>query len=419
MRRRSRAVGLTAGALAWLILAALCARPLPAAAAGRPAEAAACKFRVPGRPPSPGQEADLAGVAVLSACNVWVVGSSARGSLIEHWNGRGWQVLASPGPPSGDFSAVSAVSPASIWAVGSYADGGVTKALIAHWDGTRWRQAATPPLTGKYTILTGVQAVSNHDVWAVGIAQDKALILRWNGTFWARAVYPSPGILSELDGVSATAAADVWAVGSYTTATTQRSLILHWNGTCWARVGYQGPGISSELDGVSATTAAGVWAVGSYTTATTQRSLILHWAGAKWVSVPGPHPGSGSELLGVSVMSPLRAWAVGDYSGQQLNPFAVRWNGTSWRQVPTPPLRPPGYNSILAGVAAVCGHDVWAVGTDLEPVALHWNGSAWQTLEANVPGTYNNVAADRADDAWAVGNYVNGSHNQALAVRLR
>ena len=370
MRRRSRAVGLTAGALAWLILAALSARPLPAAAAGRPAEAAACKIRVPGRPPSPGQEADLAGVAVLSACNVWVVGSSARGSLIEHWNGRGWQVLASPGPQSGDFSAVSAVSPASIWAVGSYADGGVTKALIAHWDGTRWRQAATPPLTGKYTILTGVQAVSNHDVWAVGIAQDKALILRWNGTFWARAVYPSPGILSELDGVSATAAADVWAVGSYTTATTQRSLILHWNG-------------------------------------------------AKWVSVPGPHPGSGSELLGVSVMSPLRAWAVGDYSGQQLNPFAVRWNGTSWRQVPTPPLRPPGYNSILAGVAAVSGHDVWAVGTDLEPVALHWNGSAWQILEASVPGTYNNVAADRAGDAWAVGNYVNGSHNQALAVRLR
>ena len=309
-------------------------------------------------------------MAVLSACNVWVVGSSARGSLIEHWNGRGWQVLASPGPRSGDFSAVSAVSPASIWAVGSYADGGVTKALIAHWDGTRWRQAATPPLTGKYTILTGVQAVSNHDVWAVGIAQDKALI-------------------------------------------------LHWNGTCWARVGYQGPGISSELDGVSATTAAGVWAVGSYTTATTQRSLILHWNGAKWVSVPGPHPGSGSELLGVSVMSPLRAWAVGDYSGQQLNPFAVRWNGTSWQQVPTPPLRPPGYNSSLAGVAAVSGHDVWAAGTDLEPVALHWNGSAWQILEASVPGTYNNVAADRAGDAWAVGNYVSGSYNQALAVRLR
>jgi hypothetical protein len=370
MRRRSRAAGLTAGVLAWLILAALSARPLPAAAAGRPAEAADCKSRVPGQPPSPGQEADLAGVAVLSACNVWVVGSSARGSLIEHWNGRGWQVLASPGPQSGDFSAVSAVSPASIWAVGSYADGAVTKALIAHWDGTRWRQAAIPPLTGKYTILTGVQAVSDRDVWAVGIAQDKALILRWNGTFWARAGHPSPGIFSELDGVSATAAA-------------------------------------------------GVWAVGSYTTATTQRSLILHWTGAKWVSVPGPHPGSGSELLGVSVMSPLRAWAVGDYSGQQLNPFAARWNGTSWRQVPTPPLRPPGYNSILDGVAAASGHDVWAVGTDLEPVALHWNGSTWQILQANVPGTYNNVAADRAGDAWAVGNYVNGSHNQALAVRLR
>ena len=188
MRRRSRAVGLAAGVFVSLILAALSARPLPAVAAGRPAEAVACKSRVPGQPPSPGQEADLEGVAVLSACNVWVAGASARGSLIEHWNGRGWKVAASPGLRSGDFSGVSAVSPASIWAVGSYADGAVTKALIAHWDGTRWHQSATPPLSGKYTILAGVQAVSNRDVWAVGISQDKALILHWNGTRWARAI---------------------------------------------------------------------------------------------------------------------------------------------------------------------------------------------------------------------------------------
>jgi hypothetical protein len=370
MDRRSRAVGLTAGVFVLLVLAALGARPLPAAAVGRSAGAVACKSRVPGQPPSPGQTADLEGVAVLSACDVWAVGASARGPLIEQWNGRGWQVAASPGPRSGDFSAVSAVSVASIWAVGSYTSGTETKALIAHWDGTRWRQVTAPALSGKYTVLTGVQAVSPRDVWAVGIAQDKALI-------------------------------------------------LHWNGTRWARVSYLSPGNSSELDGVSGSATADVWAVGSYTTATAQRSLILHWTGAKWVSVPGPHPGSGSELLGVSVISPLRAWAAGDYSGQQLNPLAVRWTGTAWGQVPAPPLRPPGYNSILDGVAAVSDHDVWAVGTDLDPVALHWNGTAWQILDAGVPGTYNNVAADQAGDAWAVGNYLNGSRNQAFAVRLR
>ena len=121
----------------------------------------------------------------------------------EHWNGRGWKVLASPGPRSGDFSAVSAVSPASIWAVGSYADGAVTKALIAHWDGSRWRQAGTPPLSGKSTILTGVQAASNRDVWAVGIAQDRALFLHWNGNRWGRVGYPGPGISSGLDAVGA------------------------------------------------------------------------------------------------------------------------------------------------------------------------------------------------------------------------
>jgi hypothetical protein len=82
-------VGLTAGVLVSLILAVLSARPVAALATGRPAEAVACTSRVPGQPPSPGKEADLHGVAVLSACNVWVAGESARGPLIEHWNGLG------------------------------------------------------------------------------------------------------------------------------------------------------------------------------------------------------------------------------------------------------------------------------------------------------------------------------------------
>jgi hypothetical protein len=97
----------------------------------------------------------------------------------------------------------------------------------------------------------------------------------------------------------------------------------------------------------------------------------------------------------------------------------VRWNGTSWRRARTPRVRSPGYASILLAVAAVSGHDVWAVGTDLLAVTLHWNGSRWQLPdEADVPGTFENVAADRAGDAWAVGNYVKGSPDHALAVRL-
>jgi len=371
MRGRSRAAGLTAGILVSLIASVLSA-PQPAVAAGRLAQAVTCKSRVPGQPPSPGQDAGLDDVAVLSACDVWVVGSSARGSLIEQWNGREWKVLASTGPGSASFDGVSAVSPASVWAVGSYTAGAKTKALIAHWDGTRWRPAAVPALSGNNTALTGVAAVSNRDVWAVGFAQDKALI-------------------------------------------------LHWNGTRWARVGYRSPGAISELDSVSASGPASVWAVGSYSTATTQRSLILRWTGVKWVSVPGPKPGSSSELTDVSVVSRSLAWAAGDDYTTQLNPFAVRWNGTSWRQAPPfPQLRPTGFNSILTGVAVVSGRDVWVVGTDLDPFAGHWNGSAWQIFDPGVPGTYTAVAADRAGDAWAVGNYDHGTpHDQAYATRLR
>jgi hypothetical protein len=100
MHRRSPAVGLTAAVLAGLILAAVSARPLPAVAVGRPAVAAACKSRVPGQPPSPGQEAGLEGAAVLSDAGV-----------------------------PGTYHDVAADRAGDAWAVGSYLDGSRDQAL--------------------------------------------------------------------------------------------------------------------------------------------------------------------------------------------------------------------------------------------------------------------------------------------------
>src|SRR5260370_42569672 len=59
-------------------------------------------------PPNPGTFANsLNGVAVVSACGAWAVGSYNNGTppgpqtLIEHWNGPAWTVGGSPDPGGG------------------------------------------------------------------------------------------------------------------------------------------------------------------------------------------------------------------------------------------------------------------------------------------------------------------------------
>src|SRR5260221_14769996 len=75
--------------------------------------------------PPPGRV--LTGVAVVSACDAWAVGYDSSKTLIEHWNGSAWIVVASPHP--GSFSVLYGVQAAArtdIWAGGSFnARGGV------------------------------------------------------------------------------------------------------------------------------------------------------------------------------------------------------------------------------------------------------------------------------------------------------
>ncbi len=69
------------------------------------ASSATCENWTGTQPPDPGTETNkLFGVAILAGCDAWAVGDD-RGSdnvtrtLIEHWNGSSWKVVASPDPP--------------------------------------------------------------------------------------------------------------------------------------------------------------------------------------------------------------------------------------------------------------------------------------------------------------------------------
>jgi len=241
--------------------------------------------------PSPGiYYNEPQGVAAVSASDVWVVGDYNNGSgdqtLIEHWNGTAWSVIPSPNPGT-NYSylyGVAAVSPNNVWAVGHYrSPSGSDQTLVEHWNGTAWSIVASPNYGADpdSSYLQGLAAVSASDVWAVGNyiyfpsgANWQTLVEHWDGSTWAIVSSPNPNAGDDtLQGVAAVSASDVWAVGTAGAGT----LVEHWDGSAWSVVPSPNPSTTqSPLTGVAAVSASDVWAVGFYLIGNGNQTLILH-----------------------------------------------------------------------------------------------------------------------------------------------
>jgi hypothetical protein len=136
-----------------------------------------------------------------SASDVWVVGSTITSSETSapealHYDGTTWKVVPVPEPSqsSGTLSAVTAIAPSNAWAVGEASGAGSAiggSTLVEHWNGSAWSVVASPT-PGAYPSLNGVAARSANDVYAVGTnlpsvngGPEQGFILRWNGSAWS------------------------------------------------------------------------------------------------------------------------------------------------------------------------------------------------------------------------------------------
>ena len=119
---------------------------------------------------------ELFGVSVASEGDVWAVGVARRSgsparTLVERWHRGIWRTVPSPDRPSGDsfLNAVVALSASDAWAVGlSRFPGGPARTLILHWNGRRWAIIASPNAGPGDNSIESVAAASARDAWAVG-----------------------------------------------------------------------------------------------------------------------------------------------------------------------------------------------------------------------------------------------------------
>jgi hypothetical protein len=322
------------------------------------------------------------GVAALSANNVWAVGSSGDGhgglTLVEHWNGSQWQVVASPnvdGSLSDELTGVATIATNNIWAVGDYYNASHTQqTLIEHWNGSNWSSVFSPNVASLFTVLTAISALSATNIWAVGNSSGlqgyQPLIEHWNGKSWN--IVPSPSSQrGQLKGVAALSTNNVWAVGSAVGIQGIQTLIEHWNGSSWSVVRSSGPGLTTNtLNGLAAVSAHNLWAVGDDTNSLGPSAsfapLIEHWNGSSWSIVRNARQGTSDLLNGIAAVSASNIWTVGDYrsSFDPMGPYFTlieHWNGSSWSVVRSP--SPGSLASDLVAVARVpAARSIWAVG---------------------------------------------------------
>ncbi len=259
---------------------------------------------------------ELHGVAAAGASDAWAVGGqgvisgSTDRTLVEHWNGHAWSVVASPNPSvAGNvLDGVAAVSARDVWAVG---DDDVTSAngpahtLALHFDGRSWSAVASPD-PGAFNALDGVTVVPGGSrLWAVGMKRtgsvDYPLVERWNGSRWS--VVATPAVAGGwLHGVTAVSPDDAYAVGTVGKA----PLMLRWNGSKWSRVHL--PPFTGGLSGVAARSSGDVVSVGE--------RLILQGSRASWMVVSWPRPAGGERDAVAVSSSPAgsRTWVAGSSS---------------------------------------------------------------------------------------------------------
>lgn len=204
------------------------------------------------------------------------------------------------------------------------------------------------------------------------------------------------------------------------------STCLSWTGTQPVNPGSAGDG----FDAVSMLSPCNVWAVGTQRSGSVDQTLAEHWDGTAWTAAPSSNPGGSSndaDFTGVAARSSAGAWAVGTYFNGRVDQTLIELlsNGT-WEQVSSPDPGGSATFNALNGVAVTSAKDAWAVGDyipgshkPLSTLIAHWNGLTWSQVPSPSPGVtgsaLSGVAATSAKNAWAVGYYTDaGSFGQTL-----
>ena len=369
-------VALAAAALAGAITPAAAARTAPAARS------------VAARSMASGSD-ELSSISCTSTHYCIAVGTvhinrlGAGTSLALAWNGRGWQVLPTPGtgPGGSSLAGVDCRSARRCIAVGSVGSvsSGLTP-LAERWNGRTWRRLKMPAHDGS---LHAVSCTSASRCMAVGSDHACELAEQWNGSTWRVLSTPSPCGPPQSGGltsVSCRSAGSCQAVGNYMPDNeAELTLAESWNGSKWTQQATSSPGDLARLNSVSCVPAGSCMAAGSGFPVESrgQAAIAESWNGPAWQLLAPVRMAPAASLGGVACRRAAWCMSVGAYTrGGVMFPQAQVWNGAIWLAV-TPPHAPGTLSGLSCPAASTC----LAVGaTGQSNFAALWNGTRWRSV---------------------------------------
>jgi len=265
---------------------------------------------------------DLDAVSCPAKFDCVAVGSIVRNgveqTLAERWNGVFWAIQRTPNLAESQRSfllGVSCTSKSACTAVGFATRAGHQLTLAERWNGKKWQIEATPNLKGKTSLqLNSVSCTSAKACTAVGTYVIGKFAETWNGTSWKLHAVPTPtgGTQAVLGAVSCTSAKACTAVGQYNRGGKTVPLAERWNGSSWKPQHAVARGFSSDFAGVSCAAANACTAVGN----AGSKAVVEYWNGKTWTVQGVQSPILGSVAFGldsVSCNSPIACMSVGTY----------------------------------------------------------------------------------------------------------
>lgn len=244
--------------------------------------------------PSPGAEQNiLFGVAAISDSDVWAVGGEQDASglwhtLTEHYDGSAWSVVTAgdEGSTGNQLYAVKALATNNVYAVGQQANSDFpNEALIEHWNGKSWNVVSAPTdsasalplgLTATSSTLTLVgQQETDSAPYTTYVAAGASGALSLETT-------PNEGTTeNDLFGAETAADSSTWAVGWYIDPNSGNHdpLILQRVNGSWSLVSSPSfkSGSDSGLAAICAIPGGGLWAVGVSALPTGNYSTVIEY----------------------------------------------------------------------------------------------------------------------------------------------
>lgn len=332
--------------------------------------------------------------------------------LLERWDGQSWQDVAMPASSTAradEIAGVAAVSADDVWVAENTRRGG----LLSHWDGAGWTDFPAFGFAGTSETSNALLALSTDDVWAVSAAMTPATgaikhsrltTLHWDGTRWTSVPAPSLGRgvgevwLRLIRGASPDA---VWALGDSQryrrktvggkrkwAVTRSAQFLLFWDGRRWTRQPWptlqpsHGTKDEIAIDDLAVTSDGELWCAGRRWFGPDNRGdlfvpVVLRLrAGRREIMASGSTPSLPADWRrfmpsSIALTSSQDAWVAG---GNDTSSSLWHWDGSAWSVVTLPETQSPA-EFRARSVLAVGADDIW-VSAKGAPRVIAWSSSS-------------------------------------------